>query len=87
VYRQVKRAHGKVSSVAKEGRSNMNYREPFAKAAKRVAMVAALFALLGTVGCMIPHQAVMSPAGNVMSMTAPPIDLAEDRCSQFSCQP
>ena len=65
----------------------MNYREPFAKAAKRVAMVAALFALLGTVGCMTPHQAFMSPAGDVMSLTAPPINPAEDRCSQFSCEP
>ena len=65
----------------------MNHEALFPKAAKRVAMVAALFALLGTVGCVIPHQAVMSPAGNVMSMTAPPIDLAEDRCSQFSCAP
>jgi hypothetical protein len=65
----------------------MNYREPFAKAAKRVAMVAALFALLGTVGCMTPHQGFMSPAGDVMSLTAPPINPAEDRCSQFSCEP
>ena len=65
----------------------MNHEALFPKAAKHVAMVAALCALLGTVGCMIPHQAVMSPAGDVMTLTAPPIDLAEDRCSQFSCEP
>jgi hypothetical protein len=65
----------------------MNHGEVFPKAAKRVAMATALFVLLGAVGCMTPHQAFMSPAGDVMSLTAPPINPAEDRCSQFSCEP
>jgi hypothetical protein len=65
----------------------MNHRALSPKAAKRVAIVATLFALLGTVGCMTPHQVFMSPAGDVMSLTAPPINPPEDRCSQFSCEP
>jgi hypothetical protein len=74
-----------VSSASKEGRSDMNHGALFPKAAKRVAMVAALFALLGTVGCMTPPQAVMNPAGDVARTTAPP-DPAENRCAQFSCE-
>jgi hypothetical protein len=65
----------------------MNHGELFPKAATRVTMAMALFVLLGAVGCMTPHQAFMSPAGDVMSLTAPPINPTEDRCSQFSCQP
>jgi len=64
----------------------MNDREPFQKAAKRVAMATALFALLGAVGCMTRPGAVMSPAGDVARATAPPIDSAEDGCAQFSCE-
>jgi hypothetical protein len=65
----------------------MNHGELFPKAAKRVAMATALFVLLGAVGCMTRHQAVMSPAGVVAGTTAPPIDPAEDWCAQFSCEP
>lgn len=65
----------------------MNFRELFPKAAKRVAMATALVALLGAVGCMSRHQAVMSPAGDVARTTLPPIDPTEDRCAQFSCEP
>jgi hypothetical protein len=64
----------------------MNYREPFPKAARRVAMATALCALLGAVGCMTRHQAVMRPAGDVARTTAPPLDLTENKCAQFSCE-
>ena len=64
----------------------MNHRELFPKAAKRVAIVATLFALLATVGCMTRPQAVMSPAGDVTSTTQLTIDPAENRCAQFSCE-
>jgi hypothetical protein len=87
VYLQAKRARGTVSSARKGRKVHMNYRALFPKATKRVAIVATLCALLGTVGCMIRPQAVMSPAGDGMSLTAPPINPAEDRCSQFSCEP
>ncbi len=64
----------------------MNHRALFPKVAKRVAMVAALCALLGAVGCMTRPQAVMRPAGDVTSTTLS-IDPAENRCAQFSCEP
>ena len=63
----------------------MNHRALSPKASKRVAIVATLCALLGTVGCMTPPQAVMNPAGDVARTTAPP-DPAENRCAQFSCE-
>jgi len=86
VYLQAKRAHGTVSSARKGRKVNMNQREQFPKAAKRVAIVATLFALLGTVGCMTPPQAVMSPVGHVARTTVPPFDPAENRCAQFACE-
>jgi hypothetical protein len=64
----------------------MNHRALFPKVAKRVAMVGALCALLGVVGCMTRPQAVMRPAGDVTS-TSLSIDAPEDACTQFSCQP
>ena len=42
----------------------MNHRVLFPNSAKRVAIVATLFALLATVGCTTRPQAVMSPAGD-----------------------
>jgi hypothetical protein len=64
----------------------MNHGALVPQAAQRVAMATALFALLAAVGCMTQHQAVMSPAGDVARTTAPPIDPAENRCAQFSCE-
>jgi hypothetical protein len=64
----------------------MNHGALVSKAAKRVAMATALCALLGAVGCVTRHQAVMSPAGVVAGTTAPPIDPAENGCAQFSCE-
>jgi hypothetical protein len=64
----------------------MNHGALFPKVAKRVAMVAALCALLGAVGCMTLPQAVMSPAGDVTSTTRLSIDPAENGCAQFSCE-
>ena len=65
----------------------MNHGALFPKAATRVVMATALFVLLGAVGCMTPHHAFMNPAGDVMNLTALPINLVDDRCSQFSCEP
>ena len=65
----------------------MNHRQLVPKAAKRFAMATALFVVLGAVGCMMRHEAGMSAASDVASTTAPPIDPAGDRCSQFSCEP
>ena len=64
----------------------MNHGALFPNAAKRIAMATALYALLGAVGCVTRPQAVMSPAGAVARTTAPPIDPAENRCAQFSCE-
>jgi hypothetical protein len=65
----------------------MNHGTLLPKAAKRVAVATALCALLGAVGCATAHQAVMGPAGDIARTTASPIDLAENRCAQFSCEP
>jgi hypothetical protein len=64
----------------------MNHQALSPKVAKRVAMVGALCALLGAVGCMTRPQAVMRPAGDVTS-TMLSIDAPEDVCAEFSCQP
>jgi hypothetical protein len=64
----------------------MNHGALVSKAVKCVAMATALVALLGTVGCMTPHQAFMSPAGDVTSTTQLTIDPGENRCAQFSCE-
>jgi hypothetical protein len=65
----------------------MNNGALFPKAAMRVAVATALFALLGAIGCATRPQAVMSTAGDVARTTAPPIDPAENTCAQFSCEP
>jgi hypothetical protein len=64
----------------------MNHGALFPKAAKRVAMATALFALLGAVSCVTRPQAGMSPAGDIARTTAPPIDPADNKCAQFSCE-
>ncbi len=46
--------------------------------------------LLGTVGCLTWHQAVMSPAGDVASTIDPAIDpgqSAQAKCEDFTCEP
>jgi hypothetical protein len=65
----------------------MNHGTLFPKAATRVAMAMALCALLGAIGCVTRPHAVMSTAGDVARMTAPPFDAADNKCSQFSCEP
>jgi hypothetical protein len=65
----------------------MNHRQLVPKAAKRFAMATALFALLGTFGCMTRHEAVMSAAGDVASTTWSTIDPAGAKCAQFGCEP
>jgi len=65
----------------------MNHGALFPKAATRVAMAAALCALLGAIGCVTRSQAVMSAPGDVARTTAPPFDPADNKCSQFSCEP
>jgi len=42
--------------------------------------------LLGTVGCMTWHQAVMSPSGDVAS-TIDPGQSAQAKCEDFTCEP
>ena len=49
-----------------------------------------LLTLLGTVGCLTWHQAVMSPAGDVASTIDPAIDpgqSAQAKCEDFTCEP
>ena len=65
----------------------MNHRALFRKAATRVAMAMALCALLGATGCVTRPQAVMSVASDVARTTAIPFDPADNKCTEFSCQP
>jgi hypothetical protein len=64
----------------------MNHGALSPKPATRVAMVTALCAVLGAVGCVMRPPAVMSGAGDVVRTTAPPIDPAENQCAQFGCE-
>ena len=65
----------------------MNHQALFPKAATRVAMATALCALLGAIGWVTRPQAIVSTAGDVARMTAPSFDAADNKCSQFSCEP
>jgi hypothetical protein len=65
----------------------MNHGALFSKAAKRVVMATTLCALLGAIGCVTQPHAVMSTAGDVARMTAPPFDPTDNTCAQFACEP
>jgi hypothetical protein len=65
----------------------MNHGTLFPKAATRVAMATALCALLGAIGCVTRPQAILSTAGDVARTTAIPFDPADNKCTEFSCQP
>jgi hypothetical protein len=65
----------------------MNHRALSPKAAIRIAMATALCALLGAIGWVTRPQAIVSTAGDVAHMTAPPFDPADNKCAEFSCQP
>jgi hypothetical protein len=87
VYQEVNARHGTTPSVTESWRLNMTQKELLPRALVTAMM---FLTLLGTVGCMTRHQAVMSAAGDVASTIDSAIDpgqSAQATCEVFTCEP